>query len=213
MGFKIQHGSMEAITKLGTLAGEAKATVRNQQIAAQMAAQVRAEAGRKELAMFQTELAIDKEKRGMAWEAEKIELYQRNKFDMAMALDNVATQKEYQEEERKKDKLNLILEQLRNNDTINKNTDELARFEANAYADIYGIQASLRQTPPKDDISSILKSAMAPQAGLSGSAVPPGLSSIWNNLSAEDKASAKAAVSRGISPAEIMKRFSSRGGK
>lgn len=173
MSFKIAHSTVKNVAALGKLAGEAKATVRNQQIAAQMAAQIRAEANRKELAVFQAMLGVEKQKRDMAWEMEKIDLYQRNKFDMALALDNVGTQKQHQDQEQKKDKLNLILDNLRSNDTITENERE--RFAANARADIYGIQAGVSRTAPRDnggDILSMLKRGMADQAGQGDQATP-----------------------------------------
>ncbi len=151
MGFKIKHGSPSSITKLAKLAGQAKASIKQQEMSLRMAQQVSAEANRMEMAKFKVQAGIEAEKRDISWQIEKAELYKRNKLEMAMQLDNMETMRQQEERVRKEDWLRTKFEEIEKDDRFSSRETEDMKLQAESRINVgFGIR------PPEEKEKSIL---------------------------------------------------------
>lgn len=156
MAFRIKHGSVDAVTQLATLAGEAKKSQRQQDIAIRFALAARAEANRREMAEFQAKLSMDKQKQAMAWDVQKMQIMAENKLNMAMTLDNMDTQRKYDDQVRQMQELEVQDKAIDKADWVTY--EEKERFKFNAKSRIMGLPEVRQPRQTKDDsILSILR--------------------------------------------------------
>jgi len=82
MAFRVKHGSVDTIAKLGALAGEAQFDQKKQMVALDIASKLRSEQQRVELAEFSVQAQQENAKFQQQWEYEKIKIAQQNDFQM-----------------------------------------------------------------------------------------------------------------------------------